>query len=245
MLGWIEYKTIRRKYFGETKREEIREGWNKYKMAKQDLSMNDFNKACKALQAANVPGHSFISILPKATCPCGEVPFGYFPCEEMKKEGKTPMKNYNDSYACASVSTAKSDTAVTRDYLLNRLENARYPKERGFTDTFNLYVDNFPKTYKELIDVIKNGKYTIDSKIEKQLAAVEADPSDSWYAGAFAGFIWDGPKADRPGYDQAVKDLKDRQIKARDTIMVKDADAGLAALEAFEAWTPTVATTVN
>lgn len=240
MLSWIEYKTIRRKYFGETKREEIREGYNRYKMAKQDCSQDSLNVYYPLRNGFQIG-------LAPLSCTTQAAPWPEKSrlCEmlcEIKKEGKTPMKNYNDSYACASVSTAKSDTAVTRDYLLNRLDKASYPKRQDFEKLFNLGVDNQPNTFVKLIEAIKGGKYTVDPKVEKTLAASEAN-GERWYGGAFHGIIWDGPKEDYEGYGKAVEEMNNLQVKTRDQIMVKDGEAGLAALEAFEAWTPTVATT--
>ena len=58
---------------------------------------------------------------------------------------------YNKANAYASVSTSKSDTAIQRDYLLSQLTEAWYPKERELESLFNLYVDNTPKTYKDMI----------------------------------------------------------------------------------------------
>jgi hypothetical protein len=166
----------------------------------------------------------------------------------VKEEGTTPMR-YNDNYASASatVQAPKSDIAVQRDYLLSQLTTAFHPKEREFQTTFNLYVDNTPKTYIDMIAAIKDGKYTIDPKAEKRVADWEEDEEDGpSYFGPLYGIVWDGPVADRKGYDQAVKDLRKQKTEAERIIVTGDAAAGLAALQAFEAWQPTVATaTVN
>lgn len=219
--------------------------WNTSSTNKS-ITINDFNKACQALQAANVPHVStnYISTLPKAvppwpTSPCeNECPSVTF----TKEEGK-PMR-YNDNYASATanVSTPKSDTATSRDYFLKRLEGAMYPKREGFMDLFNLNIDNQPKNYKDLIAAIKDGKYTIDKKVEKRFEA--SDEDNGWYFGSLHGIIWDGPKQDYEGYRKALEELKKQDTAARDAIMAA-ATAGdmKAAVDAFEAWTPTVATT--
>lgn len=176
---------------------------------------------------------SYLAPLPKAVPhPLWDNPLG---C--VQEEGKTPMR-YNDNYATASATVASqpSDTAVQRDYLLSRLFNAAYPKDQELEKLYNLYVDNIPKTYADMIAIIKAGTYTIDSKTEKLLAAVDED--DPWFYGPMAGIIWPGPKFDRPGYDAARIEQKKQYQTAKDTIMVSDAAAGLAALQAFEAWVP-------
>lgn len=157
-----------------------------------------------------------------------------------KQEGKTPMR-YNDNYASASASVQapQSDIAIQRDYLLSRLAKAKYPKEVELEKTFNLYVDNTPTNYQELIAAIKGGTYTIDPKIAAKFAA---DPDDYRYSGSMYGIVWDGPQPDRKGYDAALAALALQQVAARDTIMVSEVAAGLAALQAFEAWLPTTAT---
>jgi hypothetical protein len=168
---------------------------------------------------------------------------------EIKQEGKTPMR-YNETNAYASVSAPKSDIAVQREYLLARLNDAWYPKERQLEQFFNLYADNTPKTYKDMIDAIKNGKYTIDKKIEKNLETHLEDTEDDefggeLYWGPLYGIIWDGPKIDRDGYNKAREAARVEKTKANDIIMTGDGTAGLAALQAFEAWMPTAETKAN
>lgn len=172
----------------------------------------------------------------------------------IKEEGKTPMR-YNDNYASASanVTTVQSDAAVQRDYLLNRLSKAQYPKEQSFTKLFNLYVDNTPKTYKELIDAIKNDKFTLDPKAVKKVDKFSDE--DNEYPegfnpfGAFFGIVWEGLTPDPEGYQAAVKELCKQATAAKDIIMTGDAADGLKALQDFEAWlpdtSPSTSTSVN
>lgn len=206
--------------------------------------MEDFMKAKKALEATNklVTGglHLKFAPLPKAV-PCVEVPFGSLPGEYIKKEGKTPMR-YNETNAYASVSAPKSDIAIQRDFLLSQLADAWYPKDRELENFFNLHVDNTPKTYKEMIDAIKNDKFKIDPKAKKIIEA-EADDEDEelpcGYWGPMYGIIWDGPVADREGYHKARDEARKQKTAAERIIMTSDGAAGLAALQAFEAWLPT------
>lgn len=162
------------------------------------------------------------------------------------KEGSTPMayttkETYNS--ASASVTATKSDAATQRDYLISRLQNARYPKQDEMRKIFNLGVDNTPKTYKDLIDVIKKGKYTLDEKITKKIddqLANEDDEDDICFGrySPFYGIIWPGPKQDYDGYHKAIEELGKQSQAAQDTIMVSDAAEGLKAIQKFEAWLP-------
>lgn len=163
-----------------------------------------------------------------------------------KQEGTTPMR-YNDNYATANatVQSQPTDTAVTRDYLLGRLAKADYPKEAELRKFFNLYVDNTPKTYKDMIAIIQAGTYTIDPKIAKRIDDVEAEDDDKacgFGYGPMYGIIWPGPVADYVGYKAASTEKEKQYRAAKDAVMVSDAATGLAAIQAFEAWMPTPAT---
>ncbi len=120
-----------------------------------------------------------------------------------KQEGTTPMRyNDNSAYATASVATQPTDASVTRDYLSNRLAKADYPKGRELRELFNLYVDNSPKTYKDLIDAIKNDKFSLDDEVIKNVADTEEEVG----YGPFYGIIWNGPQPDKKGYYAALKE---------------------------------------
>lgn len=165
------------------------------------------------------------------------------PCVEIKEEGKTPMR-YNDSYASANacVTTPQSDTAKEREFLQKELAIANYPKQNELRKVFNLHADNTPKTYKEMIDIIKTGKYTIDPKIAKKVDAFDTsdngnDISDFHY-GPMYGIVWPGPVADWDGYHAAEGEKAKQYSTAERIIMTGDAAAGLKALQDFEAWLP-------
>lgn len=178
--------------------------------------------------------------LPVAVPVCQAKPASWWIDDCIKEEGKTLMC-YNDNYASASanVTTVQSDTATQRDYLLSRLAKADYPKHQELANLFNLYVDNTPKTYKELIDIIKNDKFTIDKKVEKALELnEETSDEERWYWGPTHGIIWAGVQPDRDGYNTAEKEKGKQFTAARDIIMTGDAAAGLKALQDFEAWLP-------
>lgn len=171
-------------------------------------------------------------------------------CEEpTKQEGNKPMATrFNEVYANAVIAAPTSDTATQRDYLLSRLSNAAYPKYNELDKLFHRFVDNTPKTYKDLIDAIKNDKFTIDAKIAKRVdAAADAERDEDEcnynYRGPFYGIVWAGDQFDDKAWLAARNESEKQQRAAKDIIMTGDAAAGLAALQAFEAWLPTKETT--
>lgn len=170
-------------------------------------------------------------------------------CVRETTKGNNPMSRYNEVYANASVTSAKSDAAVQRDYLTARLEGAIYPKYNELDKLFNRFVDNEPKTYKDLIAAIKDGKYTIDKKIAARIEEREDDNDDeAMYfdsRGPFYGIVWDGPVFDQKAWSVARGDAEAQQRAAKDIVMTGDAAAGLAALQAFEAWLPAKDTVGN
>lgn len=160
-------------------------------------------------------------------------------CGKTKQEGTNPMRN-DITITNVPAETAQSDFDTTREYFISRLESLKYPKDRKLRDLFNLYVDNTPKTYKDLIDAIKGDKYTLDAKAtDKVDAAVEEnDEGYSPYV-VFYGITWNGPQPDRKGYDTATKDTQSAYLLAMDTIMASPDAAGmLGAVTSFDTWLP-------
>lgn len=153
---------------------------------------------------------------------------------------------YNDNYASANacVTSPQSDAATQRDFLLKELASADYPKDRELQKVFNLNVNNTPKTYKEMIEIIKAGKYTIDPKIAKKVEAYDTSDDgndlDDYHYSAMYGIIWPGPVADWDGYRTAEVEKTKQYSAAKRIIMTGDAADGLKALQSFEAWLPSV-----
>ena len=135
-------------------------------------------------------------------------------------------------YDCDCCSPApQSDEQKTKNYLNSRRSDAYYNKLREAEKTFHINEDPAPKTPKELADRLAAGQYTIRDAQE--------DNKDKWYGSIKSHIEWRDPKtpADKAGY-AAFEVLLDKQnILAQDAIMVKTPADGLAALQAFEAWT--------
>ena len=131
----------------------------------------------------------------------------------------------------------KTDETVKRDYLCGRINDLRYTKRADLQEVFNLYKDSRPRTYKELIEYIKEGKYTLD---ENRTKVIDANAeNEDFYNDPFDGIKFTArPSSDWEGFNAAMKDYEKEQQKAKDAVMSGDYDKGLAAIQALEAWTP-------
>jgi hypothetical protein len=124
-----------------------------------------------------------------------------------------------------------------RQYLNNRLNAVSYTKQDEIYAQFRMGNSDLPKTYKELIDAIKNDKFTLDEKMTKKVDGM-ADEGYNPY-GMVAGIKFDLPDApDREGHNAAEKAMQKALQTAKDIINTSDAAAGLKALQDFMAWTP-------
>jgi len=240
----------------------------KQEWSEMKLTTKDFNKAKRALEAASVPRNDFIimdDLVPSNPDPklqerC-QYWYNYLQDQSgaAKTKGNNPMA-YNNSPTTANVSMTvaatapKSDTQTQREYLLSRLDGlkSRYdsvPPKLCVTlrELFNLDAPGFPRKPQDLIDAITKGKFTLDQKridkINARQEEYDEDESgyDAWDDEFVLGFFkfTDLPKADRKGFDAAIASWESAAQATRDTIMTGDAAAGLAALQALEAWTPT------
>ncbi len=137
--------------------------------------------------------------------------------------------------------TMTDHDANARRHLQDRLYTVTYNKRGKLDLLFNRYVDNTPKTCKDLIDAIKNDKFKLDEKRINLLEARREDSEDEYcftYNDPFDGIIWDGPQYDEKGLKAAKEELDALKTKTTDVIMVGTPAEGLAALQAFEAWLP-------
>lgn len=132
----------------------------------------------------------------------------------------------------------KTETVeMTRiSYLTQRLEDIEYKKLNELEKTFNLYDDPTPLNGKELVDRILAGKYILPEKAPER-----------FYGYAQDQLTWRDPskKRDTDGYRKAHDDLMNARIAAEDVVVIGTPADGLAAVQAFEKWTPTVNTTVQ
>lgn len=154
---------------------------------------------------------------------------------QKKKENNMCYSKNTSTGAVASISVApdRSD-ADKRDHLKAQLREARYEKMSEAAPLFNLNVNNTPKTFRDLIAAIKDGKFTIDEKFAKKVDAKIANDEPIWYS-PLEGIIWDGPQQDYAGYHAFEDHLQKEYQKAKDEIIVLPLEQGLEALRRFQA----------
>lgn len=154
---------------------------------------------------------------------------------QKKKEKNMCYSKNTSTGAVASISVApdRSD-AEKRDHLKTQLREARYEKMSEAAPVFNLNVNNTPKTFRDLIAAIKDGKFTIDEKFARKVDAKIANDEPIWYS-PLEGIIWDGPQQDYAGYRAFEDHLQKEYQKAKDEIIVLPLEQGLEALRRFQA----------
>jgi len=142
----------------------------------------------------------------------------FSPAQTKEQEGTTPMNN----------------TYPERDYLNRRLSDVRTNHRIALQKQFHIHDHTGPHTYKELIDWVKNGKYTLDEKLTKIV-----DTNDEWRHEPFYGIVWTGRgfTNDFAGFEVAEEALQKAYTKAKDIINTQYPEHGLEALREFEAWT--------
>jgi len=116
-----------------------------------------------------------------------------------------------------------------RDKLLSRARATFFDGRTKLEEEFGLRAKR-PATYKEAVDILKAGTYTLDLPDETEEDDYnEFDVSSFWWS-----VNWYGIKVDRKGYQAALKDYEKQYNDLTDTIQFKDVDTGFAALEEFK-----------
>lgn len=120
------------------------------------------------------------------------------------------------------------------NYLSDRASRARFTAYDNINETFNLNLPKAPKTPEALVDAITSGSYTILPKEER-----------SRYGALFDAIVWRAPtvKADEAGAEAAKKVFDVLYKSAQDAIMISTPAEALTAVQALDAWTPTVTPT--
>lgn len=204
-----------------------------------DIPLPSFYARCQMRTAFNASDDDFVD----DWIECNDINFkDYEPVKSYPKAifatcTTQPVAVYAD---CSKDTNMKTDTATQRDYLLQRVQNTKYAKRDELSKTFHLYKNSQPRTYAELIEYIKEGKYELDTKRTKRIdAMVEDNGIEFMGMNPFDGIKFTArPSADLDGYNDAEIEL-DKQIKkAKDVIMSDVYADGLAALQALEAWVP-------
>ena len=164
--------------------------------------------------------------------------------EAQKNEGNNPMYNSYTAAPTAAATIVTADPAqAQRDYLLDRARKVLRQLDNNLFTMFGRFKKDRPETAQQLIDAIKNGKYTLDEKklkyLEAQSDLYEYDDIDECGYGPFYGINFtDFPGFDRDGHSKAEKELEAAFTALKDIIAIKSGDDALTALQAFEKWEP-------
>lgn len=113
-------------------------------------------------------------------------------------------------------------------FLNDRLRSSYNEKLQDLRLTFGLVDDDAPTTWNELVERITSKRFTITEEKAKERFYF----SEVMYAPT-----WRDPSKvkDQDGFDKAEAEARDAKRDAEAAIMIKSADEGLAAVEAFEA----------
>lgn len=133
------------------------------------------------------------------------------------------------AYAHATMIAAPADPdAAKRCRLEYRLNDIYVTKKNELRKKFGLIDDDEPKNPKEMDERIKAGKFIIKG--------LNDDKPRNWFCW-YEALRWRDPavKEDQDGFDAAKKDLKKAFVETQDIIAIKDPEAGLEAMKAFEA----------
>lgn len=122
--------------------------------------------------------------------------------------------------------TEKFDPIETaQDHLIERLSTATETKISAARKAFGLENDERPRTPQGFVDRILAGKFVIPEDRKTQYAY---DPTDY--------IVWRDPsiKKDEPGFTTAANAINTASDDVMDILIVKGAEAGLAAINEFK-----------
>lgn len=138
----------------------------------------------------------------------------------MKRKGKTM---YDCDYDCGGELT---ETQQTKNHLISRLGEFANEKESVLRKAYGLQDDERPKTPREFLDRVTQGKFVIsDENMNKNIYYFED------------AVRWRDPsvKKDEAGFKLAATKVEDARTDSLDEIMVKTPEQGLDILKAFKA----------
>lgn len=174
------------------------------------------------------------SLAPCTATPCPPVPSTLsWKCKAVQKQEEEciPM-----NYASASISAPATETQDQRRYLERRLQEVYADKRDGLESKFGLTDDDTPVGPAEVAKRIADGKFIIRGTGDD---AKNATRYTYWSLGDLIQWRDPAKKADQAGFDAARLDLKAKRQEALDAIKIDEPKAGLDAIKALEAWTPT------
>lgn len=115
------------------------------------------------------------------------------------------------------------------EFLFAQLRDLRVKAPQALEKKYFINDDQYPQTAEDLIDRIKNDKFKLLDKAERDRRY------DAFGDGPFDGLIWRTHDADRDGYDAAVKEFYNKADDLNFTIMTGDYDVSVSALKDLKA----------
>lgn len=170
-----------------------------------------------------------------STGPVG--PLGYcktVPPQPAKKAAVTKEAPMRAIYAEETISVSRTDTTISKNYLVDRLDAVRYEHDAKFRKEFHIDAPQGPKTLTEALELIKAGKFTAPTK-----EVDDAKAKTAWDYRWYRQIDWRDPSEakDQDGYDKATEAMDKARRDTRDAIMALTPKEGLDALNAFKAMT--------
>lgn len=164
-------------------------------------------------------------------------------------------KGNNPMYAEMTVIDRSDSDKDQRSYLEHRLTAVDRKKDQDLRTQFNLDTPNRPATYKELIDAIKNGEYTLNEKLTNRVDEEEAEDVDGYEIiydrdyfdyDALTGINFTNfPPADRRAWAMARDAKAEVYVATKDAIRILPVADGLKAVQGFDKWTYTAPSTTT
>jgi len=144
------------------------------------------------------------------------------PANDAQQKGKPMCYDYDEQ---PTVENRKLS------HVQNRLSSIRWKKQDEMRKMFKIDPDYAPRTGKELIARIKDGKYQLRDEQSMKNTII-------W--SIFDYFIWREPgvEPDHDGYKLAEKELNSAYESALDAATLLDAKGQLEAIADLESWTP-------
>lgn len=177
------------------------------------------------------------------TVSMGELKAGWSPTTGWKlvsNEAKAPAKAETNKAAelpkkgkpmCYDCDCDIEDVDNKRlEYAQGRVRSIAYNKRQDLRKQFNIDPPTAPADVEEMVQRIKDGKYSILPKEQ-----------DRYYWSFTDRLSWRLPdvKADQDGFNAAIKALDNQQNITMDIVTLNDNAGSLKALQDFEAWTYT------
>lgn len=124
--------------------------------------------------------------------------------------------------------SSQSTEVLQRKYLKDRARDIYSNKSDEIQTAFNIYADSPPHTAEDLVDRIKNGKFTLPTP--ERLKEIK-------YWSVMEQIDWRDPAkpADQAGADAAQKKLSEAYTVVKDDVMIAPTDKALESVRAFEA----------